>query len=118
MSVGVSPQSGGRAFPGQAEANEEAELSFRVGGSLTELSANIGDTAKKGQALANLDPTDFQVRLRDAEAELSSAEANLEVAKRHAHAQQKFVREEGGPAGRCGSEPQPRSRLARRTLRR
>ena len=80
MSVGVSAESGGRAFPGQAEANEEAELSFRVGGSLIELSANIGDTVKKGQVLANLDPTDFQVRLRDAEAELSSAEANLEVA--------------------------------------
>jgi RND family efflux transporter MFP subunit len=80
MSVGVSPQPGGRAFPGQAEANEEAELSFRVGGSLIELSANIGDTAKKGQVLANLDPTDFQVRWRDAETELSSAEANLEVA--------------------------------------
>ena len=80
MTVGVSPESGGRAFPGQAEANEEAELSFRVGGSLIELSANVGDKVKKGQVLANLDPTDFQVRLRDAEAELSSAEANLEVA--------------------------------------
>ena len=80
MSVGVSSEPEGRAFPGQAEANEEAELSFRVGGSLIELSANIGDPVKKGQVLANLDPTDFQVRLRDAEAELSSAEANLEVA--------------------------------------
>ena len=80
MTVGVSPESRGRAFPGQAEANEEAELSFRVGGSLIELSANVGDKVKKGQVLANLDPTDFQVRLRDAEAELSSAEANLEVA--------------------------------------
>jgi RND family efflux transporter MFP subunit len=80
MRVGVSQGSGGRAFPGQAEANEEAELSFRVGGSLIELSANIGDTVKKDQVLANLDPTDYQVRLRDSEAELSSAEANLEVA--------------------------------------
>src|SRR5215471_8638232 len=80
MSVGVSHESGGRAFPGQAEANEEAELSFRVGGSLIGLSANVGDTVKKGLVLAILDPTDFQVRLRDAEAELSSAEASLEVA--------------------------------------
>ena len=80
MTVGVSPESRERAFPGQAEANEEAELSFRVGGSVIELSANIGDKVKKGQVLANLDPTDFQVRLRDAEAELISAEANLEVA--------------------------------------
>jgi len=80
MTVGVSQESGGRAFPGQAEANEEAELSFRVAGSLIELSANVGETVKKDQVLANLDPTDFQVRLRDAEAELSSAEANLELA--------------------------------------
>jgi RND family efflux transporter MFP subunit len=80
MILGIAPESGRRAFPGQAEANEEADLSFRLAGSLIELSANIGDTVKKGQVLANLDPTDFQVRLRDAEAELSSAEANLEVA--------------------------------------
>jgi RND family efflux transporter MFP subunit len=81
MILGVAPESGRRAFPGQAEANEEADLSFRLAGSLIQLSANIGDTVKKGQVLASLDPTDFQVRLRDAEAELSSAEANLEVAK-------------------------------------
>ncbi|MGH8093236.1 MAG: efflux RND transporter periplasmic adaptor subunit [Chthoniobacterales bacterium] len=81
MILGVAAESGRRAFPGQAEANEEAELSFRVGGSLVELSANIGDSVKKGQVLASLDPTDFQVRVRDAEAELSSAEANLEVTK-------------------------------------
>src|SRR5215472_14092809 len=80
MTVGVSQESGGRAFPGQAEANEEAELSFRVGGSLIGLFANVGDTVKKDQVVANLDPTDFQVRLRDAEAELSSAEASLELA--------------------------------------
>src|SRR5215813_15104619 len=80
MILGVAPESGRRAFPGQAEANEEADLSFRVAGSLIELSANTGDKVKKDQVLAKLDPTDFQVRLRDAEAELSSAEANLEVA--------------------------------------
>ena len=73
MIVGVLPQSGGRAFPGQAEANEEAELSFQVGGSLIEVSANVGDTVKKGQVLAKLDPQDFEVRLRAAEGELSSA---------------------------------------------
>jgi RND family efflux transporter MFP subunit len=80
ITLGIAPESGRRAFPGQAEANEEADLSFRLAGSLIELSANIGDKVKKGQVLAKLDPTDFQVRLRDAEAELSSAEANLEVA--------------------------------------
>ena len=80
MLVGLPPQSGGRAFPGQAEANEEAELSFQVGGSLIEVSANVGDTVKKGQVLAKLDPQDFEVRLRAAEGELSSAQANLQIA--------------------------------------
>src|SRR5215813_4085792 len=80
MRVGISPESGGRAFPGQAEANEEAELSFRVGGWLIEVSANVGDTVKKGQVLAKLDPQDFEVRLLAAQGELSSAQANLEIA--------------------------------------
>jgi len=97
MRVGVSQESGGRAFPGQAEANEEAELSFRVGGSLIELSANVGDTVKKGQVLANLDPTDFQVRLRDADAELSSAEANLQVANVMLTRSRNLFQQKAGP---------------------
>ena len=92
MTVGVSPEPGGRAFPGQAEANEEAELSFRVGGSLIELSANVGDTVKKGQVLAKLDPQDFEVRLRAAEGELSSAKANLEIANVELTRQQSLVK--------------------------
>jgi hypothetical protein len=43
MTVGVSPEPGGRAFPGQAEANEEADLSFQVAGSLIEVSGNVSD---------------------------------------------------------------------------
>src|SRR5262245_2697962 len=97
MRVGVSQESGGRAFPGQAEANEEAELSFRVGGSLIELSASVGDTVKKGQVLANLDPTDFQVRLRDADAELSSAEANLQVANVMLTRSRNLFQQKAGP---------------------
>src|SRR5262249_58939171 len=45
-----------------------------------EVSANVGDTAKKGQVLAKLDPQDFEVRLLAAQGELSSAQANLEIA--------------------------------------
>ena len=97
MSVGVPPQSGGRAFPGQAEANEEAELSFQVGGSLIELSANVGDTVKKGQVLAKLDPQDFEVRLRAAEGELSSAQANLQIANVELTRLQSLVKSKAAP---------------------
>jgi RND family efflux transporter MFP subunit len=97
MTVGVSPEPGGRAFPGQAEANEEAGLSFRVGGSLIELSANVGDTVKKGQVLAKLDPQDFEVRLRAAEGELSSAKANLEIANVELTRLQSLVKSKAAP---------------------
>ena len=92
MTLGVPPEPGGRAFPGQAEANEEADLSFRVGGSLIEVSANVGDTVKKGQVLAKLDPQDFEVRLRAAEGELSSAQANLQIANVELARQQSLVK--------------------------
>src|SRR5262245_22062455 len=75
MIVGVPTESVRRAFPGQAEANEEADLSFRIAGSLIELPANVGDTVKKGQILAKLDPKDFEVRLRAAEEELRASQA-------------------------------------------
>src|SRR5215471_1833947 len=97
MILGVAPESGRRAFPGQAEANEEADLSFRLAGSLIELSANTGDKAKKGQVLAKLDPTDLQVRLRDAEAELGSAEASLEVANGLLTRTRNLVEKKAGP---------------------
>jgi len=97
MTVGVFPEPGGRAFPGQAEANEEAGLSFRVGGSLIELSVNVGDTVKKGQVLAKLDPQDFEVRLRAAEGELSSAKANLEIANVELTRLQSLVQSRAAP---------------------
>jgi RND family efflux transporter MFP subunit len=97
MTLGVGPESGRRAFPGQAEANEEAELSFQVGGSLIEVSANVGDTAKKGQVLAKLDPQDFEVRLRAAEGELSSAQANLQIANVELTRLQSLVKSKAAP---------------------
>ena len=97
MTVGVSPEPGGRAFPGQAEANEEAKLSFRVGGSLIEVTANVGDTVKKGQVLAKLDPQDFEVRLLAAEGELSSAQANLQIANVELTRLQSLVKSKAAP---------------------
>jgi RND family efflux transporter MFP subunit len=97
MILGVAPESGRRAFPGQAEANEEADLSFRLAGSLIELSANIGDTVKKGQVLAKLDPQDFEVRLRAADEELRAAQANLEIANIDLARQEALVKSRATP---------------------
>ena len=49
-----------RSFPGEAQATDEAELAFRVGGELVEFPATRGKQVKQGDLLARLDPGDFQ----------------------------------------------------------
>ena len=66
-----------RWFPGQAKAIQEVDLAFRVAGPLITLPAMVGDTVRKGQELAKIDPRDFQVDLRSSEARLDKAKALL-----------------------------------------
>lgn len=67
----------GRQFPGRAEALQFADLSFRVSGTLQSLPVRVGGTAARGDVIAQLDPRDFQVRVRGAEASLARARAEL-----------------------------------------
>jgi membrane fusion protein, multidrug efflux system len=64
-------------FPGEIHARYEMPLSFRVGGQLTARYVNAGDLVKKGQALAQLDPTDAGNQLAAAKAALEAAEHRL-----------------------------------------
>ena len=65
----------GRSFPGRAQANEEVDLGFEVGGLLLERPVAKGDQVKKGQLLARLDPRDFKNELAAARAERERAKA-------------------------------------------
>ena len=65
----------GRSFPGRAQANEEVDLGFEVGGLLLERPVAKGDEVKKGQLLARLDPRDFKNELAAARAERERAKA-------------------------------------------
>jgi RND family efflux transporter MFP subunit len=71
----------GRWFPGKATATQEANLSFRVSGTVEVIPVDIGDNAKKGDLLARLDPKDYQVALNDAKAQLKKARAGLDLAE-------------------------------------
>ena len=71
---------GGRWFPGQAKATQEANLSFRIHGTVDRILVDVGDEAKQGDLLARLDPRDYQVELNNAKAELSKATSGLELA--------------------------------------
>ncbi len=64
-----------RWFPGQAKATKEVELSFRVAGPLVEFPVNVGDRLSEKDKIAQIDPKDFNVRLRNAKAKLENANA-------------------------------------------
>lgn len=64
-----------RTYSGSARAELETDLSFRVGGTLTRLPVNVGNIVNRGDLVAALDDTDFQVRMDEARAGLARAEA-------------------------------------------
>ena len=66
-----------RVFAGAAVAAAETRLSFRVGGSIQRLTVDVGDSVKKGDLIAEIDPTDYQLRVESAQASLAQAQAQL-----------------------------------------
>ncbi len=63
-------------FSGVVEADLDANLSFRVGGTITKRLIKVGDQVKVNQLLAELDATDLQVSYQQAQASLQQAIAN------------------------------------------
>ena len=64
-----------RTFSGTAQADVETTLSFRVGGNVRRVLVDIGDRVEEGQLIAEMDPTDFELQVQEAEADLIQAEA-------------------------------------------
>ncbi|MGI9342658.1 MAG: efflux RND transporter periplasmic adaptor subunit [Gammaproteobacteria bacterium] len=70
-----------RIFSGVTKAALDADLSFKVPGNVTTIDFVVGDRVDTGQVVAQLDPTDYQVQLREAEAGLQRARAELRNAQ-------------------------------------
>lgn len=81
MQLATQKSFSGRWWPGQAKAGKEANLSFRVSGTIQTLPVKIGDKVKKGDLLASLDSHDYQVELNDAKAKLGKAVAQSKLAE-------------------------------------
>lgn len=79
----------GREFPGRAKAKDEVDLSFRVSGPLVSLPVDVGTQVKKGDAIAAIDPKDFQSALDSAKGALGVAKANLSAMERGARPEEK-----------------------------
>ena len=62
---------------GTLERRRQMNLSFRIGGVLTDLSVDAGDTVASGQALARIDPTGLEARSRQTQADLERARRDL-----------------------------------------
>jgi membrane fusion protein, multidrug efflux system len=67
-------------FPGEVHSRYEMPLSFRVAGQLVARYARLGDSVKKGQALAKLDDADASKTQASAQAALDAAEHRLTFA--------------------------------------
>ncbi len=70
-----------RTFPAVVDAIQKADISFRVDGKVQKVLVKEGDQVKKGQVLAELDPVDFNIQLKDRKASYDTAKANYDRAK-------------------------------------
>jgi RND family efflux transporter MFP subunit len=66
---------------GEIQAQVQSDLSFRVGGRVTERLVDVGDHVAAGQVLARLDPNQQQATLTAAAATAAAAEATLRQRK-------------------------------------
>jgi RND family efflux transporter MFP subunit len=65
-------------FVARVEAAQTVDVSFEVSGPLAELPVREGQTIDKGTLVAALDPTDFQLAVREAEVQLKLARQDLQ----------------------------------------
>jgi RND family efflux transporter MFP subunit len=75
------PASNNLVLPGSVQAYYEAPIYARTSGYLKVWHTDIGTTVKKGQLLAEIDTPEVDQQLRQAQADLATAQANYELAR-------------------------------------
>lgn len=64
-------------FPAVATAAERSHLSFRVAGEISKLNVKEGDQVKKGDVVAEIDPTDYKLDVDNAAARYSVVDSQF-----------------------------------------
>jgi RND family efflux transporter MFP subunit len=67
-------------FLGQFSPVDHVELRAQVGGTLTKIGFRDGEVVQKGTVLFEIDPTQYQVKLSEATAQLEGAQARYDLA--------------------------------------
>lgn len=86
--VWVQPE---RSAAAQVLARNEARLAAEVPGTVLRWYADVGQTVRAGQVLAQIDPTDLDLALRRAEAARDAAQARLNLAQSQLKRAQELV---------------------------
>jgi multidrug efflux system membrane fusion protein len=68
-------------YSGDVHARYESQLGFRVAGKIKARLVDVGAHVEAGQALAELDPMDLKLQAASAQANLTSARANRDLAQ-------------------------------------
>ncbi|MCQ9186477.1 efflux RND transporter periplasmic adaptor subunit, partial [Streptomyces sp. IBSBF 2953] len=77
MKVETVRDSDGNRLPitGRVRIEQRADLSFEGSGRIASIAVDVGDTVRRGQTLARLDPEPAQLKLQQARADVSAAKA-------------------------------------------
>ncbi|MBP1860177.1 efflux RND transporter periplasmic adaptor subunit [Rhizobium herbae] len=67
------------SYSGTVRARTEMNLGFRINGKITERLVDIGQRVKSGDLLARVDPADYELAVRSAQASLDSADRQVET---------------------------------------
>src|SRR5437867_3264072 len=68
------------SYTGVVRARYESDLAFRVAGKVVSRHVELGERVKARQPLFRLDPEDYELALKAAEADLAAAKADVEYA--------------------------------------
>lgn len=81
--ITVTAEEKGRShrFSGTSKAGREASLSFKVGGTVREVIVKVGSRLNKGDLIARLDTTSFELEVEKSNASLAQSEAESRNAK-------------------------------------
>ncbi len=78
-SVGKQPEtSSGLSLKGKVKSKTEVNLSFKAGGTVSQVRVNVGDKIKKGAVLAMLERQDAALKVDQAQASLDLAQAQYD----------------------------------------
>ena len=83
-----------RQYPGYLSADAAVEVMCRVSGQLTQSNVSAGQRVRKGDVLWLIDPTPYRDAVRQAEATLKTAEAELAYAQSSYERMQEVIKSE------------------------